>query len=99
MPYKVEIMRYLWEVGEAKSVQVWKHLWSGIDEDLNKSRASVINFLNSLVDEDIAGFDEKAGKGGYHKVYYLNPDTDTEEKFRRTMALRIQMALKRELLA
>ena len=33
------------------------------------SRASIIFFLNALVDRDLLGFDEKTGKGGHHRVY------------------------------
>ena len=33
------------------------------------SRASVINFLNDNVDEDILKFREETGKGGYHRIY------------------------------
>ncbi len=35
------------------------------------SRATVINGLNSLVDMTILGYEERTGKGGYHRVYNL----------------------------
>ena len=34
--------------------------------------ASVIFFLNDLVDDGILDYEEKTGKGGYHRVYYPN---------------------------
>ena len=37
--------------------------------DKSISRASIINFLNDLADEDIVSFEEATGKGGYHRVY------------------------------
>ena len=40
------------------------------------SRASVINFLNECVDEGYLGFDQTPGKGGYHRVYKAEMDTD-----------------------
>jgi predicted transcriptional regulator len=36
----------------------------------SKSRASVIIFLNKMVEEGILQYEEKSGKGGYHRVYY-----------------------------
>jgi hypothetical protein len=39
-----------------------------------KSRASVINFLNDMVDEGVFDYEEKTGKGGYHRVYYPKMD-------------------------
>ncbi len=33
------------------------------------SRASIINFLNAMVDEGVLDYDERTGKGGYHRVY------------------------------
>lgn len=39
--------------------------------EVKTSRASVINFLNSLVDEGLVAFREATGKGGYHRIYSL----------------------------
>jgi len=35
------------------------------------SRASIINFLNEMVDEELLNFTETTGKGGHHRVYYI----------------------------
>ena len=35
------------------------------------SRASIINFLNDVVDEELLTFTETTGKGGHHRVYYM----------------------------
>lgn len=35
------------------------------------SRASVINFLNKLVDEGFLSYTEGTGKGGYHRIYVM----------------------------
>jgi hypothetical protein len=40
-------------------------------EGIVVSRASVINFLNSLVDEGLVIFVEETGKGGHRKIYSL----------------------------
>lgn len=39
-----------------------------------KSRASVIFFLNDMVDEGVLDYEEESGKGGYHKIYYQKVD-------------------------
>ena len=33
------------------------------------SRASIINFLNQCVDAKVLGYEERTGKGGYHRLY------------------------------
>jgi len=42
--------------------------------EFKRSRASVIGFLNKLVDEDILRYNEDTGKGGYHGLYMANMD-------------------------
>lgn len=42
------------------------------------SRASVINFLNKLVDLELLGYTTRSGKGGYHRIYEM---TLTREEF------------------
>lgn len=41
------------------------------DSSTSVSRASVINFLNDMVDQDLLNYDVKSGKGGYHRIYQL----------------------------
>ena len=71
-PYQVLLMEHLWELNGKTRVglnsgQAWKYLQ---DKPEKKSRASVIFFLNDMVDEGILDYEEKTGKGGYHRVYY-----------------------------
>lgn len=40
-----------------------------MDEGLIVSRASVINYLKKLAAAGVIGFEERTGKGGYHRVY------------------------------
>ncbi len=68
--YQEEAMKFIWEVGDqgAKS----KETWIRINERLvgkTISRASIINFLNAMVDEGVFDYHEETGKGGYHRVY------------------------------
>ena len=44
---------------------------------MKKSRAAVIFSLNDMVDDGILEYEEKSGKGGYHRVYY--PKMNKEE--------------------
>jgi predicted transcriptional regulator len=71
-PYQALIMEHLWDLNGKTRVglnsgQAWKYLQ---DKPEKKSRASVIIFLNEMVEEGILDYEERTGKGGYHRVYY-----------------------------
>ena len=71
-PYVVEMMEYLWSSDEGKiSREVWTHLGALAEKrgEKGRSRASVINELNALVENGILSFEEETGKGGYHRIY------------------------------
>jgi predicted transcriptional regulator len=75
-PYQILIMEHLWDLNGQSRIglntgQAWKYLQ---DKPEKKSRASVIIFLNMMVDEGILDYEEKTGKGGYHRVYYPKMD-------------------------
>ena len=53
------------------------------DEGRSISRASIINFLNDMVEKGVLNYRERTGKGGYHRVYF--PAFD-EEGFKRHVA-------------
>ena len=48
-------------------------------EGIDISRASVIFYMNFLVDEGIASFESATGKGGHHRLYSI-PRTEIEVK-------------------
>jgi len=74
--YKIQIIRAFFEnPSNAKSLEVWDLLQNTMEKP--PSRASVIKFLNELVEYEYLQFFEKSGKGGYHKVYFL--DMSSEE--------------------
>ena len=78
-PYQALLLEHLWELNSESRVgvnsgQAHRYL---LDTPEKMSRASVINFLNDMVDEGILDYEEKTGKGGYHRVYY--PKMDREE--------------------
>ena len=49
-----------------------RSVWSSVNTLLHPatiSRASIINFLNKCVDEKLLDYEERTGKGGYHRIY------------------------------
>ena len=69
--YQELALRYLWRLdGEGASS---RDVWMQVNEDLKGkktiSRASIINFLNSMVDEGVLHYTEITGKGGHRRIY------------------------------
>ena len=82
--YQVEALRVVWKRGDNGAIS--REVWSDVNEKLGSkkiSRASIINFLNAMVDEAVLGYEEETGKGGYHRVY---KPTLNEEEFKRYLA-------------
>jgi len=48
-------------------------VWVNVNESLQGSisRASIINYLNAMVDEALLTYTETTGKGGHQRVYYM----------------------------
>ena len=76
---------------EAITLDVFTHLQCQDDRELKRSRASVINSLNMMVDEGLLTYREETGKGGYHKVY--SPVHKNEGEFRYWLAGQIRAAI------
>ena len=71
-PYQGLLLEHIWGLNENERVAIgsgkaWEYL-CGTPE--KKSRASVIFFLNDMVDEGVLDFDDRTGKGGHHRIYY-----------------------------
>ena len=69
-------LRYIWNQGEkgASSGKTWKAVNEALGPDKSISRASVIFFLNRMVDQGVLDYRSATGKGGYHRVYFPNMD-------------------------
>ena len=70
--YQQIAMKHIWSIGEKGGVtsgECWTHV-NKILFPKTISRASVIFFLNDMVDHEILTFVLKTGKGGHHRVYY-----------------------------
>ena len=68
--YQEEALRFIWEnKGHgASSREVWNHVNKTL-KTRSISRASVINFLNAMVDEGALNYIEITGKGGHRRIY------------------------------
>jgi hypothetical protein len=74
--YQEVALRYLWRLdGEGASS---RDVWMQVNDDLTGkrtiSRASIINFLNSMVDEGVLNYTEITGKGGHRRIYSAKYD-------------------------
>ena len=82
--YQEEALRYIWEKkGEDASS---RDVWSMVNKTLKTrsiSRASIINFLNAMVDEGVLNYTEITGKGGHRRIYSTKLN---EAEFKRYVA-------------
>jgi len=81
--WQVESLRYLWRIRPEGSNS--RAVWTNVNESLRGSisRASVINFLNHMVDEAILTYKETMSNGGRQRVYYMKYN---EIKFKQHIA-------------
>jgi len=88
-----ESLRYLWSIQPEGAIS--RAVWLNVNESLEGSisRASVINYLNDMVDEELLTYTERTGKGGHHRVYRIAFD---EQEFKAHIAGRIISKLLRE---
>ncbi len=76
--YQIEAMKHVWKNAEegATSRHVYNYVNSALDGGKKISRASIINFLNSMCDEGVLDYTEETCKGGTRRKYTpaLNED-------------------------
>ena len=92
--YEEEALRLVWEKGDEGVIS--REVWTHVNENLNGktiSRASIINYLNAMVDEGVLDYNSRTGKGGYHRVY--RPKL-VETEFRRFLAETVISSLMRD---
>ena len=83
--YQREALRFMWK-SEGKALTsriVHSHVNERLNGGKSISRASIINFLNAMVDEGVLDYVEETGKGGFHRVYSAKID---EAGFKRMLA-------------
>ena len=81
--YEEIALRYIWDVGDegAGSGKTWEHANKVLSEGKSISRASVIMYLNRMVDEGVLGFRDATGKGGHHRIYITKLDESGYKKY------------------
>lgn len=81
--YEEIALRYIWEIGDegAGSGTVWRYVNDSLGEGKSISRASIIFFLNRMVDEGVLGFRDATGKGGHHRIYIPKLDEKGYKKY------------------
>ncbi len=83
--YQQEALRFIWK-SEGKGLTsrvVYTHVNKRLDVGKSISRASIINFLNAMVEEGVLDYVEETAKGGYRRVYSAKLD---EVGFKRELA-------------
>jgi predicted transcriptional regulator len=80
--YEEAALRYVWSTGEAGvgSGKTWETANERLGPGKTVSRASVIFFLNRMVDQGVLSFRTATGKGGHHRVYYTILDERAYKK-------------------
>ena len=74
--YQEAALRYIWRLGGegASSRDVWVQVNEDLKGERTISRASIINFLNVVVDEGVINYAETTGKGGHRRIYSMKYD-------------------------
>ena len=81
--YEEIALRYIWDIGDegAGSGKVWRDVNENLPEGKSISRASIIFFLNRMVEEGVLGFRDATGKGGHHRIYIPKLDERGYKKY------------------
>ena len=91
--WQIESLRYLWSIHPegANSRTVHQNINKTLEDSI--SRASVINYLNAMVDDAMLDYTETTGKGGHQRVYTT---AYTETEFKKRIAEIVITKLLRE---
>lgn len=93
--YQIEALRLVWSKGDDGTIS--KEVWQNTNEALKGirtiSRASIINFLNAMIDEGVLNYKEETCKGGTRRIYYPKLD---ERGFKKYVAKLVITSLIRD---
>ena len=73
--YQIEALRIIWNSDNKGMTS--REVYQAVNRSLGSktiSRASIINFLNDMCDENILKFDEETCKGGTRRKYFTDLD-------------------------
>ena len=81
--YEELALRYIWETGNegAGSGITWSAVSERLGEGKTISRASIILFLNRMVDQGVLSWRDATGKGGHHRIYVTKLDEVEYRKY------------------
>ncbi len=81
--YQEIALRYIWSLDDegAGSGKTCEHVNKELSEGKSISRASVIFYLNRMVDEEVLGFRDATGRGGHHRIYITKLDESGYKKY------------------
>jgi len=81
--YEELALRYIWETGDegAGSGLTWRAVNERLKEGKTISRASVIFFLNRMLDQGVLIWRDATGKGGHHRIYITKLDESGYKKY------------------
>ena len=81
--YEELALRYVWETGDegAGSGLTWRAVNERLEEGKTISRASIIFFLNRMLDQGVLSWRDATGKGGHHKIYITKLDEHGYKKY------------------
>ena len=90
--YQIEALKIIWSHnGDGlTSREVYEATNNRLGQGKSVSRASIINFLNAMCDEDILDFEEETCKGGMRRKYKKGLD---EKGFRKHIAADVLSSL------
>jgi hypothetical protein len=83
--YQIEALKIVWDNVDSgiTSRDVYQHVNRVLEEGKTISRASIINFLNSMCDEGVLLYEEETCKGGMRRKYFPGLN---EEGFKKLIA-------------
>ncbi len=93
--YEEAALKYVWSIGEegVGSGKTWAITNERLEPGKTVSRASVILFLNRMVDQGVLSYRTATGKGGHHRVYYPVMD---ERAYKKNILKTIVKSLMRD---
>jgi len=93
--YQIEALKLVWNNGEegVNSREAWQHANKELVGIRTISRASIINFLDAMVEEGVINYKEETCKGGYRRIY--SPKLD-ESGFKKHIARTVVQSLMKD---
>ena len=88
-------LKYIWTQGDkgAGSGKTWEAVKKTLGPRKSISRASVIFFLNRMVNQGVLDYRSATGKGGHHRIYYPVMD---ERGYKKHLLKTVVESLKRD---